>query len=233
MLTFHSLKSLLLGGHGTTTDTFSFLIMLLSLYPAVLGKVREEHDAIFDTDFDKTVSILNQDPFRTNKLDYTNAVIKETLRMFPIGFTIRKAPEGVTSIELQGQQYPVGHNIMIVPCIHTTHMDPRLWKDPQYFRPERFLGQEGEDMHRFSWRAFERGPRACVAQDLAMEELRVMLLMTARYFDFETVVEKKTEQPKVMYMDLERYVGDYAFQLLGIGASPSKGMRTRIKLTGR
>ncbi|KAL9948204.1 hypothetical protein D7B24_009225 [Verticillium nonalfalfae] len=222
-----NLKALLLGGHGTTTDTFTFAAMLLSVHPEAMARLRREHDEVFAPGLDATVALIEEDPKRTNRLEYTNAVIKETLRFFPIGFTIRAAPPGTTSLSWQGRAYPV-EGVMVVPCAHTSHMDASLWGDPKVFRPERFLGEEGAATHRYAWRAFERGPRACIAQDLAMDELRVMLLLTARWFDFETVVEGTSE--RVMYMDLDKLVGDLAFQEIGMEARPRSSMRMRVKL---
>lgn len=230
VLTNNSLKALLLGGHGTTTDTFTFVVLFLSIYPDILKRVRDEHDTLFDPDLSTTVSLLTANPSRTNDLEYTNAVIKETLRFFPIGFTIRDAPKGVTSIPCEGRHYPVGHQAMIIPNAHTTQMDPHIWTDPKAFRPERFIGEEGKEIHRFAWRPFERGPRACIAQDLAMDELRIMLLLTVRWFDFETIVTEKKEEPRVMYTDLDKEVGDLAFQMVGMEAGPRKDMRMRVKV---
>jgi cytochrome P450 len=66
--------------------------MLLATFPHVLQKLREEHDRVFDKDYDKTVTMLRENPGLINELKYTAAVINETLRMFPIGFSIRSPP---------------------------------------------------------------------------------------------------------------------------------------------
>ncbi|KAK1968303.1 cytochrome P450 [Colletotrichum sublineola] len=227
-----NLKALLLGGHGTTTDTFTWVTMFLSLYPDVVARLRAEHDEHFPPDLDATVEALVARPARTNDLDFTNAVIKETLRFFPIGFTIRRAPEGVTHLDWNGRRWPVGGGLMVIPSAHATHMDPAVWgPDAKTFRPDRFLGDEAAARHRFAWRPFERGPRACIAQDLAMDELRILLLLTVRWFDFETVVNGTTQ--RVDYMDLDHKVGDLAFQMVGMEARPRHDMKMKVHLTGR
>lgn len=69
--------------------------MLLSIFPDVLQKLREEHDSVFDKDYDKTVQMLQEQPGLMRNLAYTTAVINETLRIFNIGMVIRRAPSNV------------------------------------------------------------------------------------------------------------------------------------------
>lgn len=71
-----------------------FIIILLSKNPDVVQKLREEHDRVFGGDGIKTLDVLRDFPYKTNDLEYTTAVIKETLRLFPVGFGLRQADEG-------------------------------------------------------------------------------------------------------------------------------------------
>jgi cytochrome P450 len=68
--------------------------MLLSKNPDVVQKLREEHDEVFGSDLQQTLAIINETPYKTNELEYTTAVIKETLRLFPVGFGVRQADQG-------------------------------------------------------------------------------------------------------------------------------------------
>lgn len=67
-------------------------MMLLTSFPDTLSRLREEHDRVFDKDFDKTLEMLRQDSMRIKELEYTTAVINETLRLFPIGMVVREPP---------------------------------------------------------------------------------------------------------------------------------------------
>ena len=68
--------------------------MLLSTSPEVVQKLREEHSKVFHEGFTETINILRDWPQKLNELDYTGAVIKETLRLFPVGFGVREAEQG-------------------------------------------------------------------------------------------------------------------------------------------
>jgi cytochrome P450 len=70
------------------------MLMLLSKSPEVVEKLREEHDRVFDPHFSTTLEILNDSPQKTNELEYTTAVVKETLRLFPVGIGARRAEKG-------------------------------------------------------------------------------------------------------------------------------------------
>jgi cytochrome P450 len=65
--------------------------MLLSKSPKVLAKLREEHTHVFHSSFDETLEMVQAKPSKLDELDYTTAVIRETLRLFPVGFGVRKA----------------------------------------------------------------------------------------------------------------------------------------------
>lgn len=72
--------------------------MLLSKAPGVVEKLKVEHNRVFDKDFNHTIEILLEAPTKLDELDYTAAVIKETLRLFPVGFGVREADPGSVSL---------------------------------------------------------------------------------------------------------------------------------------
>ncbi|MBE3048591.1 cytochrome P450 [Candidatus Bathyarchaeota archaeon] len=62
---------------------------MLSTHPEALQKVRQEHDELFGQSFDGTLASLEDDPDKLQKLDYTTAVVHETLRLFSVGLAVR------------------------------------------------------------------------------------------------------------------------------------------------
>jgi cytochrome P450 len=120
---------------------------------------------------------------------------------------------------------------MIIPCQHTIHYDPEIFPSPGKFDPARFL--DPNVVPAGSWRPFERGPRACVGRDLAMDELRVVLLLTVRDFDFECASIEPRTTPRASFTDLDLQLGDLAFQENAFSAKPRGGTMMRVRRTER
>ncbi|CAG5158174.1 uncharacterized protein ALTATR162_LOCUS5022 [Alternaria atra] len=73
-------------------------------------------------------------------------------------------------------------------CIHRS---TRYWgPDVDEFKPERFLPENADELHANAWRPFERGPRNCIGQELALIEMKVVLAMTIREFEVRSVFEE-------------------------------------------
>ena len=65
------------------------------------------------------------------------------------------------------------------------HMDPAEWKDPESFRPERFLDEDGNLAPRSNmWLPFSTGRRVCVGEALAKSELHLSLAYLCQRFTF-------------------------------------------------
>lgn len=41
-----------------------------------------------------------------------------------------------------------------------------------------------------AWRPFEKGPRTCIGQELALLEMKIIMVMTLRYFDIKADYEE-------------------------------------------
>ena len=133
----------------------------------------------------RAAEILRSSPYKVNELRYTGALLKELLRVYNLGGSIRRAgPDFEWS--LNGTRYPTdgfclqtGQNIM--------NFLPHVWVRPNEFMPERFLVGEGHELYpvKNAWRGFELGSMSCIGQELAMVEFKVALALTAREFEFE------------------------------------------------
>ena len=218
--------------------------MLLSKNPEVVRKLREEHSRVFHPDFNETLKILEDAPHKLDELEYTAAVIRETLRLFPVGFSLRQAEQECVSnpihsthsshlvnsatISYNGKQYPIGENLVIIVTPHTVQYDPEIYVKPDHFIPDRFMDPDNMPP-RNAFRTFGKGARACAGQNLAQTELKTILLMTLRDFEFEVADLKPNKEPKTNYTTLDTVYGDLVFQELAMEAKPRDGMMMRVK----
>jgi len=176
------MKTFLFAGHDTSSSTIAYAYLLLSQNPERLAKARAELDNVFGTDSSRTGDLIKQNPNLTNNVPYILAVIKETLRLFPPALTVR---EGKGTITYEGIPYNIdGYQVVVVS--HTMHHNPTFFPSPESFIPERWLPPPDnfQDIPKDVWRPFEKGPRDCIGQQLAVLEMKIILSMTLRDFDF-------------------------------------------------
>lgn len=89
------IRTFIFAGHDTTSSTLCYVFHLLSKHPAVLQRIQAEHDSILGTDAGAAADAIKANPHILNKLEYTLAVIKETLRLFPAASAPRQGAKNV------------------------------------------------------------------------------------------------------------------------------------------
>ncbi|XP_043204025.1 cytochrome P450 2J4-like [Amphibalanus amphitrite] len=167
------LKDLLLGSLEPPPIALSWTILLLAKHPEVQERVRAELTELLGDHRAPTVEDERQCP-------YTQATIEETLRFVTLTPINRHSTtQGATS--LRGYHIPAG--AMVLADQHSLHHDPAVWGDPDVFRPDRFLGEDGAKL-REQVRAFGFGPRVCLAEAHARSLLFAFLAGLLRRIEF-------------------------------------------------
>ena len=181
----------LFSGHDTTSSSLCYLFYVLSLHPSVLSRVQAEHDQIFGSDADQASDLITQSPFLLNQLLLTTAVIKETLRLYPVVSSTRAGEPGFSVKDDQGRQFPTD-GFLVWANSQVIQRDPAYWPRPDEFVPERWLVPPDHPLHpvKGTWRPFEYGPRNCIGQELAMIEMKIILVMTLRRFNIKPAYEE-------------------------------------------
>ncbi|KAL8638805.1 MAG: hypothetical protein Q9228_004078 [Teloschistes exilis] len=180
-----------------------------------------------------TISILKSQPFLINDLRYTTAVIKEALRLFPPGGCSRAGRSDVALLSDSGQKCPTGD----VAAVFTVHPElqrsPVYWPRPDTFLPERWLVKLGHELYpiKGAYRAFEIGPRNCVAQGFVMTELKVILAGLVRQFDFSPANEDLNHQTR--RAKVTTYRGERAYQIEEGAAHPADHYPCRVSIRKR
>lgn len=99
------IKLFMFAGHDTTSSTIAYIYHLLSKNPHILQAVREEYDQVLGSDISQAPKVLAENPHLLSKLPYSQAIIKETLRLFPPVSSARAGKPGFF-LEHNGTKYP-------------------------------------------------------------------------------------------------------------------------------
>ena len=156
------IKILFIAGHETTANAMTFTLHLLGNHPEIQQKIWNELIEIES----QTDDIIEQ----LQKLTYTNAVINESMRLYP--------PAWITDRENIEDDFLLGHNIkkgtLIGISFYELHRNQKYWENPEEFNPERFLGEQKKNSMQYFY-PFGAGPRMCIGLGFAMYEMSLTL----------------------------------------------------------
>ena len=236
-IAINQMKLFLFSGHDTTSSTVCHILYLLSIYPDVLSRVRAEHDDVFGSDPSQAAHKISEDAYLLNKLPYTTATIKESMRLFPAASTTRRGEPSFTITDPRnGLHYPADPSTLIWLVSHACHHDPAFWPRANEFLPERWLAKEDEELYPKpgAWRPFELGPRACIGKELSLLELKVLLSLVARRFELsaaykelDAAEEEHYKRKRVRMAVVKTVDGERAYQV-GKG-EPSAFLPCRVR----
>ncbi|KAL9598043.1 MAG: hypothetical protein Q9219_004737 [cf. Caloplaca sp. 3 TL-2023] len=224
------IRLFLFTGHDSTSSTICYAFHLLSKHPEALACIREEHDKIFGVFPLQYSSILQKTPNRLNNLPYTTAVIKEVLRLFPPAASSRQGKPNANITDDLGTVCPTDDVIMIWTIHAELHRSPKYWVQPDSFLPERWLVDPGHELFPPSnaWRAFEYGPRNCIAQGMVMMVLKVVLVGCVREFDVTDAYAEWDSLDMKQGGENLVYRGDRAYQMEEAAAHPVEHYPCRV-----
>jgi cytochrome P450 len=165
--------TLMLAGHETTALALTWAWLLLAQHPDVRRTLESEVDAV----------LAGRAPTAEDvrALPYTEAVIKETLRLRPPSYASGR--EALRDTTIDGASIPKRRIVFV--SLAATHRDPRFFEEPDAFRPDRWLdGLEGR-LPRGAYFPFGLGPRMCVGSSFAMLEGTLLLARSVQRWRFD------------------------------------------------
>ena len=166
------LVTLVLAGHETTALMVTFSLWLLSRAPETQNAVRSELRA------HGTHASTGRDTLRACGL--LQGTMNEALRLFPPAYVV--AREAHEAMSVGGVPISKGSQLLAPACV--VHRDPRWWKDPHDFRPERWTNGETDELPQNAYFPFGGGPRLCVGQHFSKFEASIILARLLGEFEF-------------------------------------------------
>jgi cytochrome P450 len=220
----------------------------------ILQRLVEEHNAIFGTEGGtfNALDVLGRtdeaaqketEAILGSRLPYTTAFVKETLRLHPPAGTARLIPElspgNPTPVTMKirtmsGEEENVEVNgLRVYTCQRLIHENKDIWgPDANVFRPERWLDEKYmAKIPTGAWRPFERGPRNCIGQELAMVEAKVVLCAVARGLEWEKVgYTGRTPSDRIPKGDGTDDPDREVWSMQQVTSVPVDGMKMRVRL---
>jgi len=169
------LQDLFTAGTDTTSSTLEWAMTELLCNSEKLKKAQAELEEIIG----KGNPVEEPD---ISRLPYLQAIVKETFRLHPgVPLLLRKVDSDVRLFN-----YTVPKNAQVLVNVWAIQRDPEIWKEPNTFEPERFLGSEVDVKGRdFELIPFGAGRRICPGLPLATRMLHLMLASLIHGFDWK------------------------------------------------
>ena len=156
----------LFASQDATSAASTWLFQLMADRPEVLDKVREENLRARNGDRDApmTLDLLEG-------LEYTRAVVKETLRYRPpvimVPYMVKKDFQVTNNVTLS-------KGSMVIPSVWPSTHDEEAYPNPDSFDPDRWISGTAEQSAK-NWLVFGTGPHYCLGQHYAVLNLMAMV----------------------------------------------------------
>lgn len=153
--------------------------------PEIMDKAQNEVRKAFST---KTTV----DESGIQSLEFLKLIIKETLRLHPPA-PLMLPMENREKCEINGYEIPVRTKVIV--NVWAIGRDPKYWKDPERFHPERFLNSSidyrGLD---FEYIPFGSGRRICPGISFGLANLELPLASLLYHFDWKLADSSRMNQ---------------------------------------
>jgi cytochrome P450 len=167
--------TVVLAGHETTAIALSWTFYLLGRNPEAEAELLRELEGVLDG---RAPAVRDLPELR-----YADAVIKESMRLYPPAWAVGR--EALGECEIGGYYVPPKTQMFISQYV--VHRDPRFFDDPETFDPSRWLDGRTEGIPHYAYFPFGGGPRLCIGSTFARMEAVLLLATIAREFRLEPV----------------------------------------------
>lgn len=197
------LMTLMVAGQETSAILLSWACALIAERPDVSDKIAAEVREVLSAKPPR--SSLEASDF--SKLQYTEAVILETLRIRPPAYMVGRCASKDVQLR-DGLTIRKGTTVLIAPYI--IQRDPKYWNEPTHFKPERWLvpspfsdGTLARDALKNlgpndAYFPFGGGPRVCIGTGFAMMESVLLLGLICESCEMRLPPMTSAPRPKAL-----------------------------------
>jgi C-22 sterol desaturase len=179
----------LFASQDASSSATTWLFQIVADRPDVYAKIREEQLAVRGGDPNVPLSLE-----LTEKMTYTNMVVKECLRLRPPVIMVPYVAKKDFPIS---DTYTVPKGSMIIPTVYPSLHDPEVYERPDEFVPERWLPDGDGTKNAKNWLVFGTGPHYCLGQKYALMNFTNMIGKACMNLDFTHKVTPLSEKVRV------------------------------------
>ncbi|KAI6099104.1 cytochrome P450 [Pisolithus sp. B1] len=185
--------NILIAARDSTASTLTFLVYMLSQHPDVLKRLRAEVVSKVGNSRGPTYNDVRE-------MKYMRAVINETLRLYaPVPLNVRTSTEAVVWPGVNGgPPVYIPPNTQVPFSVFLMHRRKDLWgPDADIFDPDRFVDERSKYLtsNPFIFLPFSAGPRICLGQQFAHNEISFFLVRLLQTFSSITLAEDLQTRP--------------------------------------
>ena len=172
--------TIFIAGHETTANALTWTFYLLSQYPEVEKKLHDEIDSVLGAINNRNDHVVSKIPTPDDipKLQYTEKVFRESMRLYPPVWTMGRYVEN----DYHVGEYTIPAGSSILMSQYVMHRDPRYYEEPEQFNPDRWTTKFKTDLPRFSYFPFGGGIRGCIGEPFAwMEGILIIAIIAQKW----------------------------------------------------
>jgi cytochrome P450 len=178
--------TLFLAGHETTANALSWTFYLLSKNPAVEAKLQAELDRFLGSRVPTFEDVA--------RLQYTEMVVSESMRLFPPAWGIGR--RSLVDQTIGPYRVPADSIILLSPFV--TQRDSRFFAEPDRFKPERWTSESKASLPQFAYFPFGGGSRRCIGEGFAWAEAILLLATLCRHWRVR-LNQSKAVEPHALF----------------------------------
>lgn len=156
-------------------------------HPEVMAKVREEQARIRRGDYSKPITMA-----QLEEMPYLRATVRESMRVKP---PVTMVPYTAIKDFPISSDYTVPAGSMVIPSIYPSLHDESVYPDPDQFKPERWLDQNGTaNANPKNYLVFGAGPHRCIGESYAASNTAIVLANSAVLMNWEHIRTPQSDE---------------------------------------
>jgi cytochrome P450 family 6 len=144
-------------GFETSSSSISFCLYELAKNPEIQRKLQNEIDEVLLTDN----KVHEYDYEKIKSMKYLAACVDEAIRKYPPGHLLNR--ETTNDYQIPDTNITIKKGTAVLIPLLGIHNNPDNFKDPDTFKPERFLDSKSDD-NKHAFISFGEGPRKCIGE---------------------------------------------------------------------